>query len=182
MWQIVLIGFSLALDCFAVSVAGGACVKSPRFKNALKIGAFFGVFQAIMPLIGLGLGYALKQFISNFTHWIAFALLLAIGIKMIVESFKKEESKKRDILNNYTLLILAVATSIDALIIGFTLAFIEIPIVYSVIIIGLFSFTLSISGYYLGHRISGFFKDKVEIIGGVILIGIGLKILLEHYL
>lgn len=181
--EIVLVAISLAMDCFAVSVAGGALVKRPRIGNTLKIAGFFGVFQAVMPLIGWGIGLGFKKYIENFDHWIAFALLLGIGVKMIVESFKKEEDKKdKNILANYTLLLLAVATSIDALIIGLGISIFKVPIAYSALIIGFFAFLFSIIGYYIGHKTGKLLKNRVELIGGIVLIGIGAKILIEHLL
>jgi len=174
---------SLAMDCFAVSIAGGTLVKKPQLKNALKIGAFFGIFQAVMPLIGWGVSYSFKTLIADFDHWVAFGLLSAIGIKMIVESFKKDEDKKnKDILNNHILILLAFATSIDALVVGLSLSILKISLLYSVMIIGFFAFALSVMGYFIGNKAGSFLKNKVEIIGGVIIIGIGIKILLEHLL
>ena len=181
MTTIILIAFSLAMDCFAVSITGGALVVKPRLKNALKVGAFFGLFQSIMPLIGWALGYGFRSLISRFDHWIAFGLLFAIGVKMIYESFRKDRDKKeKDILNNYTLFLLAIATSIDALIVGMSFAFINVPLIYSVLIIGAFAFLLSVIGYFIGNKVANFIKSKIEIVGGVILIGIGIKILVEH--
>jgi manganese efflux pump family protein len=181
MTTIILIAFSLAMDCFAVSITGGALVVKPRLKNALKIGAFFGLFQSIMPLIGWALGYGFRNLISRFDHWIAFGLLFAIGVKMIYESFRKDtDKKKKDILNNYTLFLLAIATSIDALIVGMSFAFIDVPLIYSILIIGAFAFLLSVIGYFIGNKVGNFIKSKIEIVGGVILIGIGIKILVEH--
>ncbi len=183
MWEIVLISISLALDCFAVAVAGGALVKNPRLVNAVKIGAFFGGFQVLMPVIGWAVGLSFKDLIEGFDHWIAFGLLLAIGIKMIIESFEKDEEKKnRDILNNYTLFILAIATSIDALAVGLSIAILKMPIVYSVMIIGFFAFSFSVLGYFVGHKAGKYLKNRIELAGGIILIGIGTKILLEHIL
>ena len=183
MWEIVLIALSLALDCFAVSVAGGALVKKPKFGNAAKIGMFFGGFQVLMPVIGWALGLGFKKYIERFDHWVAFGLLAAIGIKMIVESFEKgEEKKNRDILNNYTLFILAIATSIDALAVGLSIAILKMPLVYSVLIIGAFAFSMSVLGYFVGHKAARFLKNRIELAGGIILIGIGVKILLEHLL
>lgn len=179
MLTIILVAVSLAMDCLAVSIAGGALVEKPRLKNALKIGAFFGLFQTIMPIIGWALGYGFRNLISSFDHWIAFGLLFIIGARMIYESFKKD-SGKRDILNNHTLLLLAIATSIDALIAGMSLAFIGIPLIYSVLVIGAFAFVLSVTGYFTGHKIGTLIGSKMEIAGGVILIGIGTKILIEH--
>ncbi len=181
MTTIILIAFSLAMDCFAVSITGGALVVKPRLKNALKVGAFFGLFQSIMPLIGWALGYGFRNLISRFDHWIAFGLLFAIGAKMIYESFRKDtDKKKKDILNNYTLFLLAIATSIDALIVGMSFAFIDVPLIYSILIIGAFAFLLSVIGYFIGNKVGNFIKSKIEIVGGVILIGIGVKILIEH--
>jgi putative Mn2+ efflux pump MntP len=181
MFTTILIAISLAMDCLAVSIAGGALVEKPRLRNALKIGAFFGLFQTVMPLIGWALGFGFRNLISSFDHWIAFGLLLIIGAKMIYESFKKDsDKKKRDILNNHTLIILAVATSIDALVAGMSLAFIGVPLIYSVLIIGAFAFVLSVTGYFAGHKIGTLIGSKMEIVGGVILIGIGIKILIEH--
>jgi manganese efflux pump family protein len=181
MLTIILVALSLAMDCLAVSIAGGALVEKPRLKNALKIGIYFGLFQTIMPLIGWALGYGFRNLISSFDHWIAFGLLFIIGTRMIYESFKKDSNKeKRDILNNHTLLILAIATSIDALVAGMSLAFIGIPLIYSVLIIGAFALVLSVTGYFMGHKIGTLIGSKMEIIGGVILIGIGVKILVQH--
>jgi putative Mn2+ efflux pump MntP len=181
MTTIILIAFSLAMDCFAVSITGGALVVKPRLKNALKVGAFFGLFQSIMPLIGWALGYGFRNLISRFDHWIAFGLLFAIGVKMIYESFRKDTDKKeKDILNNYTLFLLAIATSIDALIVGMSFAFIDVPLIYSILIIGAFAFLLSVIGYFIGNKVGNFIGSKIEIVGGVILIGIGVKILIEH--
>jgi manganese efflux pump family protein len=181
--EIFMVAISLAMDCFAVSVAGGALVKKPRIGNALKIGGFFGGFQAVMPLIGWGIGFGFKKYIENYDHWIAFALLLGIGAKMIIESFKKEEDKKeKNILANFTLFVLAVATSIDALIIGLGISIFKVPIAYSVLIIGSFAFLLSVTGYFIGHKVGKFLKNRAELAGGIVLIGIGAKILIEHLL
>jgi putative Mn2+ efflux pump MntP len=168
------------MDCFAVSIAGGSTVKKPKVTDALKVGLFFGLFQATMPLIGWFIGYGLKNLIENIDHWIAFALLLAIGIKMLYEASKKSEQKKINITRFPTLLVLSVATSIDALVVGISLPFLEIPLYLSVIIIGSFAFMFSIAGYFIGHKIGKVIGNKMEIIGGVILIGIGIKILIEH--
>ena len=182
MLNILLISTSLAMDCFAVSITGGSTVKRPKLTDALKVGLFFGLFQANMPLIGWFVGYGFKNLIENIDHWIAFALLLAIGIKMLYEAFKKPKQKKTSITRFPTLLILSVATSIDALVVGITLPLLEIPLYLSVIIIGFFAFMFSITGYFLGHRIGKVIGNKMEIIGGTILIGIGIKILIEHLL
>ena len=179
--NIVLIGLGLSMDAFAVSVGNGINIKAKKFKNALKAGVFFGVFQAFMPLIGWSVGINLKSFISSFDHWVAFGLLVLIGLKMIHESSKLNWDKNRINFSSIKVLfILAIATSIDALIIGVGFAFINIPIFMAVIIIGIITFTLSFIGIFMGNRFGVVFGKKAEIIGGMILILIGTKILLQH--
>jgi manganese efflux pump family protein len=181
MLNLILIAASLAMDCLAVSIAGGATISRPKIGNALKVGISFGLFQALMPLIGWSIGLSFKSFIESADHWVAFTLLLVIGIKMLYEAFRKNpEKEKTDITRTPTLLILSVATSIDALVIGISLSIIGISIFISILLIGLFAFIFSVAGYYLGHKIGRVIGNKVEIIGGLILIGIGTKILAEH--
>jgi putative Mn2+ efflux pump MntP len=181
MTNLILISISLAMDCLAVSIAGGATVIRPKIINAIKVGLSFGFFQAVMPLIGWTIGYSFRSLIENVDHWVAFFLLLIIGIKMLYEAFKKSPKKdKIDITRIPTLIVLSVATSIDALVAGISLSIIGIPLYLSILIIGLFAFIFSILGYYIGHRIGKVVGNKVEIIGGIILIGIGTKILIEH--
>ena len=181
MINLILISISLAMDCLAVSIAGGATITKPKITSALKVGLSFGFFQAIMPLIGWAIGFSFRSLIENLDHWIAFSLLLIIGIKMLYEAFKKSpQNNKTEITRIPTLLLLSIATSIDALVVGISLSILDISIYLSILIIGLFAFTFSVSGYYLGHRIGKFIGNKVEIIGGIILIGIGIKILIEH--
>ncbi len=183
MLEIVLIAISLAFDCLAVSIAGGVVYKNSnnRVKYALKVGVFFGLFQMLMPLLGWWAGYSFKNLISNFDHWIAFGLLAIIGIKMIYEGSKAEsDEKKKNIINNGTLIILSVATSIDALAVGITFGLIKVSPVFSILIIGFFSFMFSFIGFMSGSKAGNFFKGKIEIIGGAVLILIGAKIILEH--
>ena len=181
MINLVLISISLAIDCLAVSIAGGATATKPKITNAIKVGLSFGFFQAIMPLIGWAIGFSFRSLIENVDHWIAFSLLLIIGIKMLYEAFKKSpQNNKTDITRIPTLLLLSIATSIDALVVGISLSILNISIYLSILIIGLFAFTFSVSGYYLGYRIGKIIGNKVEVIGGIILIGIGIKILIEH--
>ncbi len=168
------------MDAFAVSITSGITIKNLKINNALKIALFFGLFQAIMPLVGWLAGLSLKDFISEIDHWIAFGLLSFIGCKMIYESITVQSSKKEiNPLNVYVLLVLAVATSIDALAVGVSFAFLKVSIVTPVIIIGTVTFLLSYLGVYIGDRIGHFFENKIEIAGGLLLIGIGLKILIE---
>lgn len=182
MITLILIAFSLALDCFAVSMAGGALDPKPRLANVLKVALFFGLFQAIMPLIGWFIGISFARFIDNYAHWISFVLLAAIGIKMIYESLKSDDDcPKRNILNLPTLILLSIATSIDSLVVGITLGLLNTPLILSITVIGIFAFTLSVAGYYLGCRLSALFKTRIEILGGIILIAIGLNTLAEHW-
>lgn len=179
--SIIFIAFGLAMDAFAVSITSGLIIKHLRVNNALKIAMFFGAFQAIMPLIGWSAGLSFRDFISGVDHWIAFGLLSIIGCKMIYESSKMGSNEKKiDPLNLYVLFILSIATSIDALAVGLSLSFLDVPIALPAIIIGVVTFLLSLLGVYLGNRIGHFFERKIELIGGLILIGIGIKILIEH--
>ncbi len=178
---IIMIAIGLAMDCFAVSITRGATIKTLKINNALKIGLFFGLFQAIMPLIGWLAGLGLKEFISDIDHWIAFGLLSFIGCKMIYESFKMDTKEKEgDPLNITVLVMLSVATSIDALAVGVTFAFLRVFITSALLIIGVVTFLFSFTGSYIGHKLGHFFENRIEIIGGLILIGIGTKILIGH--
>ena len=178
---VLLIAVALAMDSFSVSVTSGLFLKSPKIRDALKIGIFFGFFQAFMPLIGWLGALTLIRVISEFDHWAAFFLLLLIGCKMIHESVTRKDGDSRtNMLSWAVLLTFSVATSIDALAVGLSLAFLRFPILSSAIVIGVVTFLLSFFGLYLGNRIGKFFERKVEMIGGVILILIGARILLEH--
>ena len=178
---ITVIAFGLAMDAFAVSITSGITIKHLRINNALRIAIFFGLFQAFMPGIGWLAGFSLRDFISGIDHWIAFGLLSMIGCKMIFESTKMGSSEKEiDPLNIYVLLILSIATSIDAFAVGLSLSFLKISIVTTAIIIGIVTFMVSFLGVFVGNRFGHFFENKIEVIGGLILIGIGIKILIEH--
>ena len=181
MVTITFIAFGLAMDAFAVSITSGITIRYLRIKHALRIGIFFGLFQAVMPLIGWLAGRSLRDFISGVDHWIAFGLLSLIGCKMIYESFKMESSEKEsNPLNVYVLLVLSVATSIDALAVGISFAFLRISIAAPIIVIGAVTFLLSFLGTFVGNRLGHFFEKKIEIVGAFILIGIGIKILVDH--
>lgn len=179
--SILVIAFGLSMDAFAVSIASGAAYKKLQIKHAFKMALFFGTFQAFMPLIGALAGMSLKTYVQQADHWIAFAILSAIGGKMIYESFKITETEKNlNPSNILVLLTLSVATSIDALAVGITLSLVALNIIVSVIIIGLVTFILSYIGVYIGKKFGHFFENKIEAIGGLVLIGLGVKILLEH--
>lgn len=183
--EIILLSFGLAMDAFAVSICKGLTLKKMDWKKSLIAGGYFGVFQAIMPLIGYFLIILFKQnetisnVITKYDHWIAFILLIIIGINMIIESFAKEE-----VDGNFgfkTMFVLAIATSIDALSVGITFATMElaINIFWTVLIIGGITFILSALGVFIGNVFDLKFKQPAEIVGGVVLILIGLKILLN---
>ena len=180
LFEICFIGLGLAMDAFAVSVCKGLSMKKFYIKKALIIALYFGVFQALMPLIGYFFGITFQDLVVSVDHWIAFFLLGIIGIKMISEAFDSESDTQNDKIDSKTMLILALATSIDALAVGITLAFLDTNIFYSVFIIGIITFILSIIGVRIGNKFGDKFQNKAEIFGGVILILIGLKILLEH--
>jgi putative Mn2+ efflux pump MntP len=180
---IIIIAISLSMDAFAVSVASGTAYKRLEVKHAFRMAAFFGGFQAVMPLVGFLAGNASKQFIAGYDHWVAFGILAAVGGKMVYESFKiKSAENKFDPANIIVLLVLAVATSIDALAVGITLSLITNSIITAVIIIGIITFVLSYLGVFIGKKFGHFFESKIEAVGGLILMGIGVKILLEHLL
>jgi putative Mn2+ efflux pump MntP len=179
--SIIFIAVGLAMDAFAVSITSGITIKSLKINNALKIAAFFGLFQAIMPILGWLAGLSFREIISDVDHWIAFGLLFLIGCKMIYESSKMEiDNNKINPLNLYVLLMLSIATSIDALAIGLTLSFLKVSIILPAIIIGAITFSLSVIGVYFGNKFGHYFERKIEMVGGFILIGIGIKILIEH--
>jgi len=177
--QILLLSFSLALDAFSVSIAGGINAQKAKVMHAFKIAAFFGTFQAVMPLLGWFVGESMKAYIGGIDHWIAFGLLVIIGIKMIRESLS-DSGEKKSILDTKILLILSVATSIDALVVGVTLNLVEIPFFLSIVFIGVVTFILCFLGFLFGKKIGAYFGKKIEILGGLALIGIGIKILIEQ--
>jgi len=178
---IIIIALGLAMDAFAVSIVSGAAYKQLKIKHALRIALFFGGFQAIMPLIGYLAGLSIKTYITSYDHWVAFGLLSAVGVKMIYGSFKiKSAEENLNPSNILILLVLSLATSIDALAIGITLSFLRVSLVTAVSIIGLVTFVLSYLGVFIGKRFGHFFENKIEAIGGLILIGLGIKILFEH--
>ena len=179
--EIVLIAIGLSMDAFAVSIMLGLSVQKPTLKQYLLPGIYFGFFQALMPLIGYYTGSLFAEKIQKFEHWIAFGLLTIIGANMIKESFSKDEEKHDDNKFKFiNMLLLAIATSIDALAIGVTFAFFKINIFAAIAIIGLTTFCLSICGVKIGNIFGVKFKSKAELLGGIVLVALGLKILLEH--
>ena len=179
--EILLLGIGLSMDAFAVSICKGLSTKKLQFKHYLIIGAWFGGFQALMPTIGYFLGSTFEQYITAFDHWVAFVLLSVIGAGMIKESLSKEESNGNDSFSFKTMLLLALATSIDALAVGITFALLpDVNVPLAVCLIGITTFVCSAAGLKVGNLFGLKYKAKAELAGGIILILIGLKILLEH--
>ncbi len=183
-FEIILIALGLSMDAFAVAIAMGYSIKKFHSGHALALAFAFGFFQFIMPIVGWLSGIGFKSFISQYDHWVAFFLLSAIGIKMIYEALpiKKVEETKDVVLTLQLLLILALATSIDALAVGFSLSVLKVSIILPSILIGIITFFVSILGCWLGNKFGEIFGNKLEIVGGLILIGIGIKVLIEHLL
>ena len=181
--SLFVIAVGLSMDAFAVSICKGLSLSSMSWKYAVAAGAYFGGFQALMPLAGYLLGVQFQDYITKVDHWIAFALLAFIGGKMVIEAIREKDGgpeEKTDALSTGELTVLAVATSIDALAVGITFAFLKVNILPSVLLIGVTTFALSLGGVLLGNRFGAKYKTKAEVAGGVILVLIGLKILLEH--
>ena len=178
-WEILVLGIGLSMDAFAVSVCKGLAVRRADLKTSLVCGSWFGAFQALMPLIGYFLGRMFADAIAAVDHWVAFFLLALVGGNMIKEALSGEEESATPDLSAKAMLPLAVATSIDALAVGISLAMTEAPIFTSVIVIGITTFALSALGVTIGGIFGNKFQKKAEIFGGVVLILLGCKILLE---
>ena len=182
---LLFVAVGLAMDAFSVAVTDGIVIKKVRAVNALKIALFFGIFQFGMLFIGYLLGSAFASYISKIDHWVAFFLLIIIGGKMffvsLFENKGKEEGKKEENpLDNKVLTVLAIATSIDALAVGVSFAAMNIGIMFSASVVGIVAFIFSFAGLYIGNKFGNLFGNKSEIIGGIVLMGIGIKILIEH--
>lgn len=178
--ELFLIAVGLSMDAFAVSVCKGLAMPKCTFKKAAIVGLWFGGFQALMPAIGYILGAQFQETIASIDHWIAFVLLALIGGNMIHEALDNDEEEADASLDVKTMFLLAVATSIDALAIGITFAFLKVNIIPAVCFIGIVTFIISFAGVKIGNVFGARYKNKAEIVGGVILILLGLKILLEH--
>ncbi|BAK44395.1 manganese efflux pump MntP family protein [Eggerthella sp. YY7918] len=182
--ELFLIAVGLSMDAFAVSVCKGLCMKRLNVRQAFVIALFFGGFQGLMPLIGWALGTQFERFITPVDHWIAFGLLALIGGKMLWDALHEDDEALAcpadGKLDMRELVMLAIATSIDALAVGITFAFLRVDIAVSVGLIGLTTFVLSLVGVAVGHRFGARYEKPATIVGGVVLILIGLKILLEH--
>ncbi len=179
---IIVIGVGLAMDAFAVSVATGGVYRQLHIAHALRMAGFFGAFQAIMPLLGYLAGASFKETIAPYDHWVAFGLLVFIGGKMIYEAYRIEQadSSANDPSSMVVVLTLSVATSIDALAAGVTLSLITDHVYAAAATIGVITFVMSYLGCCLGQRLGHFFEKKIQLAGALILIGLGVKILIEH--
>ncbi len=180
--EVVMIAVGLSMDAFAVAVCKGLATKRFSYLSMLKVGVWFGAFQALMPLIGYFLGSRFEQYIVSVDHWVTFVLLGIIGFNMIRESCCCEEEANDD-LSAWTLFLLAVATSVDALAVGISFAFLQgssVPVGTSVTLIGVITLVLSSIGFFVGNRFGAKYRSRAELVGGIILILMGLKILLEH--
>ncbi|MBR2704559.1 MAG: manganese efflux pump [Clostridia bacterium] len=178
--EIFFLGVGLAMDAFAVSICKGLSMKKINWKSAIIIAIYFGLFQAGMPVIGYFLGSTFSSLIQQIDHWVAFILLSIIGGNMIKESRDDEVDKRNDRVDFKTMIVLAIATSIDALAVGVTFAFFEVNLMLAITIIGVVTLILSFIGVVIGNKFGDKFQNKAELAGGIILIALGIKILLEH--
>lgn len=181
-FDVIIIAVALAMDCFTVSVATGVATVKPRFRTVLVMALFFGGFQGLMPVLGWLTGGSVSHLIEAFDHWVAFALLALIGGGMIREALSGDDGKPLDVTRLRTLFELAIATSVDALVVGVDLGIMRDALLIPALIIAAVSFVLTIVGFYLGVYFKRVCKFNFGLVGGIVLIGIGLKILLEHLL
>ncbi len=178
--SIFVLAVALAMDAFGVSITDGIILKKVKITNAIKIGFFFGLFQFIMPCIGSFLANFAMDYIEAIDHWIAFGLLTFLGIKMIIDARNEEKEVSENPLAFSVLIMMAIATSIDALAAGITIATVGMSVLIPAIIIGVVAFIFSFAGIYIGNKCGNIFEGKAEIIGGIMLILIGIKTLIEH--
>lgn len=178
--ELIILSIGLAMDAFAVSVCKGLSMKKMRWKNAIIVALYFGFFQAFMPVVGYLLGVNFQEKIANIDHWIAFILLGIIGLNMIKEALSKETDVPNDSVKFKDMIVLAIATSIDALAVGITFAFLKVNLILAISLIGIITFIISILGVKIGNIFGNKYEKKAEFAGGVILILLGIKILLEH--
>ena len=178
--ELSLIGISLAMDAFAVSICKGLTIKKSIIKKGIIIGIYFGIFQGLMPLTGYTLGNTFEKLITGIDHWIVLIFLSVIGFNMIKDSLKKEKENYDDKIDLKTMIPFAIATSIDALAVGITFSFLKVNIISTVLLIGIITFIICFIGVIIGSKFGNKYEKKSQIVGGIILILIGIKILLEH--
>lgn len=181
---IFLIAMGLAMDAFAVALSGGFAAGRATPRKTLRLAFHFGLFQFLMPILGWVAGLTVQGLIQAYDHWVAFALLAGIGGKMVYESFRQEkvEGRKPDITRGASLVLLSLATSIDALAVGLSLSLLRVRILYPSAVIGVVCFALTAFGFAFGSRLGKLLGKRVELLGGLVLVGIGVKILVEHLL
>lgn len=179
--SILIIAIGLGMDAFSVAVGVGAVSRNVSLGAVLRLSFHFGIFQTLMPVAGWFAGMTVAHVIAGYDHWIAFGLLTYVGGKMIMESFgQKKKAYKTDPTRGWTLIILSVATSIDALAVGLSFSFLKMSILYPSIIIGLVAFVMTVIGMMFGEKLGKVMSKRIEVVGGIILIGIGFNILIEH--
>ncbi len=178
--ELILISIGLAMDALAVSICKGLSMKKFSLKKPIIIGLYFGIFQGLMPLIGYLLGHSFEKYITSIDHWVAFILLFIIGFNMIKEVLSDENNTYNDKVDFKTMLPLAIATSIDALAVGITFAFLKVNIIPAILLITTITLIISVIGVKIGNTFGNKYEKKAQIAGGIILIIIGIKILLEH--
>lgn len=178
--ELIILSIGLAMDAFAVSVCKGLSMSKMNWKNACIIGIYFGFFQGFMPLVGYLLGISFQDKICSIDHWIAFILLGIIGLNMIKEAISKENEKQDESIKFKDMIILAIATSIDALAVGITFAFLKVNILLAISLIGIITLIISVAGVKIGNIFGDKYEKKAEFAGGIILILLGIKILFEH--
>jgi len=183
--ELLLIALGLSADAFAVSLSCGASEKKLPVKFALNASLMFGFFQAAMPALGYFFGNLWAKYVFEFGHWISFAMLAFVGVKMILEAVKKEENEsvnnRKSFSNIKNVLFLAVATSIDAFAVGVSFSFDSKPILFSILVIGIITFFVSLAGFFIGRKFGVLFGEKAEILGGTVLLAVGVKIVFSHY-
>ena len=178
--ELIILSIGLAMDAFSAAICKGLSKAKIQKKDAISVGIYFGSFQALMPIIGYSIGIKFYEQITNVDHWIAFILLFCIGINMIKDAIINKEEEKDDSLKTQDMLVLAVATSIDALAVGITFAFLNVNIILACTLIGVITFAISIIGVKIGNVFGNKYEKKAQIFGGIILIILGFKILLQH--
>lgn len=181
-YELFILAVGLSMDAFAVAVCKGLAMRRVSLRQAAWVGLWFGGFQFLMPLLGFLLANSFAQAIASFDHWIAFLLLAVIGGNMVREALSAGEEEVSGDLSVRAMFLLAIATSIDALAVGVSMAFMRVDVLFSAIIIGIVAFVLSVVGGLAGRRLGSLFQQRAELVGGLVLIGIGIKILVEHTL
>lgn len=177
---LVLVAVALGIDAFAVSLSAGAYLVKADARQTFRLAFHFGLFQFFMPILGWLAGASFVEYMRQWDHWIAFGLLALIGGRMIKESFAGEGRIRKDVSRGWSLVALSVATSIDALAVGLSLSFIEVRIIFPAVVIGVVAGLMSLTGVRLGERVSGMFGARMELVGGVVLILIGVRVVLQH--